>query len=119
MTAKCISYGGYPVEVSTPDDSPETSKVTSADITDATDVGRSVLTAKDASAARSAIGAGEDYTLPAATPTTLGGVKQGAKLTPVSTTEITADNAAAEFTALRTLVNELQSQLAVSGVVAS
>ena len=70
--------------------------ITAANITDASTVGRSVLTAHDAAAARTAIGAGTGnstfdgsynslkdkstippaYTLPAATANALGGVKQ-------------------------------------------
>lgn len=68
-------------------------EVTSADITDATTVGRSVLTAADAAAARAAIGAGTsnltigttastakagDYTPPNATTSTRGLVLMGA-----------------------------------------
>lgn len=44
----------------------------------ATATGRAVLKAADASAARTAIGAGVPYTLPAASTTVLGGVKQAA-----------------------------------------
>lgn len=44
-------------------------------ITGITDTGKAVMTAKDAAAARTAIGAGTPYTLPAAS-TSLGGVKQ-------------------------------------------
>lgn len=44
----------------------------------ATDTGKSVMKAKDAAAARTAIGAGAPYSLPAATATVLGGVKQAA-----------------------------------------
>ena len=68
--------------------------ITAANITDASAVGRSILTASDAAAARTAIGAGISsfdgsynslkdkptippaYTLPAATANALGGVKQ-------------------------------------------
>ena len=88
--------------------------ITAANITDASAVGRSILTASDAAAARTAIGAGTGnsnfdgsynslkdkptippaYTLPAATANALGGVKQ---------VTIAADASAADIvTALKT-----------------
>ncbi|MFN1150337.1 hypothetical protein [Serratia liquefaciens] len=68
MTARVMTMGGYPVEVSTPGDSGGGS-VTSDQITDATDIGKKVLTAADAAAVRHDIGAGTSdlKTGPAAT----------------------------------------------------
>lgn len=61
MTTRVISTGGYPVEVATPGDIPEAqgpADITSAQISDATATGKTLLTATDAAAARAAIGAG-------------------------------------------------------------
>lgn len=81
--------------------------VTVDQITDASDVGKSVLKAADAAAARTAIGAGAPYTLPAATTAAIGGVKQGAAV---------ADAAAAPT---QSEFNALLASLRAAGVIAS
>ncbi|MHC5174344.1 hypothetical protein [Serratia rhizosphaerae] len=58
MTKRVMSVGGYPVTVLTPEDGGAGGDVTSEQITDASAVGKKVLTAADAAAARTAIGAG-------------------------------------------------------------
>jgi hypothetical protein len=69
------------------------SSVTSNDITDASTVGKLVLTAADAAGARSSIGAGTPYSLPTATSTTLGGVKKAAHVDPTTATSEQIANA--------------------------
>ncbi|WP_025244260.1 hypothetical protein [Candidatus Sodalis pierantonius] len=59
MTQRAMSMGGYPIEVLTPQDGSGTA-ITTAQITDATKTGKQLLTAKDAAAARQAIGAKAD-----------------------------------------------------------
>lgn len=60
MTQRVISSGGYPVEVATLDDIHETSTnpttVTSSQISDASDIGKQILTAKDADAIKTLLG---------------------------------------------------------------
>ncbi|NEG71018.1 hypothetical protein GFD24_02000 [Bifidobacterium ramosum] len=79
-------------------------------LTGVTVTGRAVMKATDAAAARTAIGAGTPYTLPAAG-TALGGVKKGAAVA----------NLAADATApaIVTTVNALLAQLRTSGVIAA
>ncbi|WP_240539250.1 hypothetical protein [Bifidobacterium sp. SO1] len=106
--------------------------VTSASISDASTVGKNVLTAKDAAAARTAIGAGTSsftgsyndlsnkptipaaYTLPAATATVIGGVKKAAAVANVGAADAKAAAGAtptqAEFGAVVTAVNEIKSK---------
>lgn len=98
MTERVIAQSGKSVEVATlADISGGGVDITSSHITDATTVGKAVLTATDATAARTAIGAGTSnlaigttattalagntaipsaYTLPAATTAAIGGVKK-------------------------------------------
>lgn len=59
MTQRAMSMGGYPIEVLTPQDGSGTA-ITTAQITDATKTGKQLLTAKEAAAARQAIGAKAD-----------------------------------------------------------
>lgn len=56
MTQRAMSMGGYPIEVLTPQYGSGTA-ITTTQITDATTTGKQLLTAKDAAAARQAIGA--------------------------------------------------------------
>ncbi|MBW3088823.1 hypothetical protein KIH77_08825 [Bifidobacterium sp. 82T24] len=77
----------------------------------ATATGKAVLKATDAAAARTAIGAGTPYTLPAATSTALGGVKKGVAVPNLADTATVAD-------AVRT-VNAILTQLRAAGVIAS
>lgn len=58
MTKRVMSVGGYPVTVLTPEDGGAGGDVTSDQITDASEVGKKLLTASDDAAARQAIGAG-------------------------------------------------------------
>lgn len=90
------------MEVTETDPYASSGSVSSADITDATATGRSVLTAKDAASARQAIGAGTQYTLPAATASALGGVKQGAAVADAAGEAPTATEFNALLGALRT-----------------
>lgn len=99
--------------------------VTSEQITDATAVGKSLIKAADAGAARSAIGAGTPYTLPAATASVKGGVNQGAAVTNVGSQTVSGADAAAVATsatsavnAVATKVNDLLAQLRASGIIA-
>ncbi|HHL0960471.1 TPA: head fiber protein [Serratia marcescens] len=62
-----------------------------ADISDASDVGKQLLKAADAAAARTAIGAGEPYTLPAATASAVGGVKMAAAMADLTAAPTQAD----------------------------
>ncbi|WP_442801395.1 head fiber protein [Serratia rubidaea] len=82
--------------------------VTVDQITDASAVGKSVLKAADAAAARTAIGAGAPYTLPTATTAAIGGVKQGAAVA----------NAAGEAPTA-TEYNALLASLRAAGIIAS
>lgn len=56
MTVKVVSTGGYPVEVMTPDDKSGEESVSSENITDATEIGKQILTAKDAEAVKALLG---------------------------------------------------------------
>lgn len=103
--------------------------ITADAITDATAVGKNLLKAKDAATARTSIGAGTSsfsgayndltgkptipaaYTLPAASTTTLGGVKKGAAVP-----DLAAD---ADATATVAKVNALLAQLRAAGVIAT
>ncbi|MEL5392867.1 head fiber protein [Serratia nevei] len=85
----------------------EVGGVTVDQITDASSVGKSVLKAADAAAARTAIGAGAPYTLPAATTAAIGGVNQGAAVA----------NAAAAPTQAE--FNALLASLRAAGIIAS
>lgn len=97
MTARVVGQSGKTVTVATLSDVSGGGDITSSQITDATTVGKSVLTAADQAAARTAIGAGTSnlaigttsttalagnttippaYTLPAATTSVIGGVKK-------------------------------------------
>lgn len=76
MPKRVIAQSGASVEVADMSDIAGGGNITSSQITDATTVGKSVLTAADAAAARTAIGAGAPYTLPAATTAANGGVKK-------------------------------------------
>ena len=105
--------------------------VTSDDITDATTVGKGVLTAADAAAARTAIGAGTSnltigttattamagntvipaaYTLPNAAASTRGGVLAGAAV---------ADSSATDVDGVNTVLNALLASLRASGALLS
>lgn len=76
----------------------------------ATKVGKDVMKATDAAAARSAIGAGTPYSLPAATLTANGGVKLAAKVTDIAT--------GAEAAAIVTAHNALLKTLRDAGILA-
>jgi|GEM_PF-3743199 hypothetical protein len=59
MTKRVISTGGYPVEVATLDDIPDVTPpadVTSDQISDASDIGKQILTAADADAIKAILG---------------------------------------------------------------
>lgn len=84
------------------------STVTAADITDATAVGRSVLKATDAATARTALGAGTPYTLPAATTAANGGVKKAVAQT---------DSVATDAAGLVTDFNALLAKLRTAGIL--
>ncbi|KMK23102.1 hypothetical protein ABW11_21055 [Pluralibacter gergoviae] len=59
MTKRVISTGGYPVEVLESGDlpaPPEPADITSEQITDASDIGKQILTAKDAAAVKALLG---------------------------------------------------------------
>lgn len=83
--------------------------VTSADITDATAIGRSLLKAVDAAGARTSIGAGTPYTLPVATATVVGGVKKAATQ---------ADSTATDIAGLVADFNALKAKLVTAGIMA-
>lgn len=93
--------------------------VTAANITDATATGRSVLTAANAAAARTAIGAGAPYTLPNATSSVRGGVLQtaGSHTAAVAAVGTDVETLATELNALITKYNALLAALKTSGVV--
>ncbi|MNM10429.1 Head fiber protein [compost metagenome] len=82
--------------------------VTAADISDATTVGRNVLKAADAAAARTAIGAGTPYTLPAATTAVAGGIKKAVAQ---------ADSVATDAAGLVTDFNTLLAKLRTAGIL--
>ena len=88
MTARVVGASGVPVTVATLSDISGGGDITSSQITDATTVGKSVLTAADAAAARTVIGAGTPYTLPAATTTVNGGVKKMATQADSTATDV-------------------------------
>lgn len=115
-------------------ETPTTVKTSTDQITDASAVGKSVLKAADAAAARTAIGAGTLSTVPDPTATVVGGVKLGAAIaapaamTATSDTASTATDVAAlladhndlvtkynslltDTTALRTLLASVLAQL--------
>ena len=98
---------------------------TSTDVSDATDVGRTLMTAADAAAARAAIGAGTSsfdgswssltdvpstFTPPAASTSAVGGVLQGAAV---------ADSSAADVAGVVADLNALLASLRAAGVIAS
>ena len=76
----------------------------------ATDIGKQLMKASDAAAAREAIGAGTSYTLPAATSSAAGGVKQAAAVS------FTSDSATAESCA--TAISQLIANLKSAGIMA-
>lgn len=76
----------------------------------ATDIGKRLMKASDAAAAREAIGAGTPYTLPAATSSAAGGVKQAASVS------FTSDSATAESCA--TAISQLIANLKSAGIMA-
>ena len=76
----------------------------------ATEVGKAVMKAADAGAARTAIGVGTPYTLPAATASKIGGVKQTAAFA------FSADGATTETCA--TAIQALIDAFKASGVMA-
>lgn len=120
MSTKCISTGGYPVEVATPDDISGGGDITSSQITDATTVGKAVLTAADAAAARTAIGAGTSSLVigttsttamagnAAATTSVIGGVKKMAAQ---------ADSTATDVAGLVTDFNALLAKARTAGLI--
>lgn len=83
--------------------------ITADQITDATTVGKSVIRATDAAAARTAIGAGTPYVLPAATTSVNGGVKMAAAQ---------ANTAATDVAGLVTDINALLAKLRAAGLLA-
>lgn len=109
MTERVIGQSGKTVVVATLADVSGGGDITASQITDATTVGKSVLTAADAAAARAAIGAGTSslaigttsttalagntaippaYTLPAATTSVIGGVKKMATQADSTATDV-------------------------------
>ncbi|EOA8081177.1 head fiber protein [Escherichia coli] len=120
MSTKCISTGGYPVEVATPGDISGGGDITSSQITDATTVGKAVLTAADAAAARTAIGAGTSSLVigttsttamagnAAATTSVIGGVKKMAAQ---------ADSTATDVAGLVTDFNALLAKARAAGLI--
>lgn len=88
MTVRVIGASGVPVTAATLSDISGGGNVTSSQITDATTVGKAVLTAADAATARTAIGAGTPYTLPAATTSVNGGVKKMAAQVDSTATDV-------------------------------
>lgn len=103
--------------------------VTSAQITDATTVGKSVLTATDAAAARTAIGAGTSSLAIGTTSTTaMAGDKfaQGSAVPNVGSQTVSGEDASSVATSATTAVNvvatklnDLLAQLRASGIIAS
>lgn len=103
--------------------------VTVDTLSGATETGKAVMKAANAAAARTAIGAGTQYTLPAATTSTLGGVKEAATVAAVSvadaSTAIAAEYAQAEVQAIATLtnankaaINSIITNLKTAGIMA-
>lgn len=103
--------------------------VTVDTLSGATETGKAVMKAANAAAARTAIGAGMQYTLPAATTSTLGGVKEAATVAAVSvadaSTAIAAEYAQAEVQAIATLtnankaaINSIITNLKTAGIMA-
>lgn len=109
MTARVVGASGVPVTVATLADISGGGNITSSQITDATTVGKTVLTAADAATARTAIGAGTSnlalgttastalagntaippaYTLPPATTSVSGGVKKMATQADSTATDV-------------------------------
>ena len=92
-----------------------TASVASGDITDASTVGKAVLVAKDAATARTAIGAGTLSSVPAASATVFGTVKQSASTAAVTSPDAVAAAGDAptkeEFGAVVALLNEVKAQL--------
>ncbi|WP_253283212.1 hypothetical protein [Cedecea davisae] len=74
-------------------ETPSTVKTSTNQITDASAIGKSVLKAADAPAARAAIGAGTLSTVPDPTSTVVGGVKLGAVIAAPVAMTATADTA--------------------------
>lgn len=131
MTARVIGQSGKSVVVATLSDiTGGGGDITSSQITDATTVGKAVLTATDANTARATIGAGTSslalgttastalagnttippaYTLIAATTSTLGGVKKGPAVSPCTV--------AADGTSAGTQLNALITALQTAGVI--
>ncbi len=109
MTARVVGASGVPVTVATLADISGGGNITSSQITDATTVGKTVLTAADAATARTAIGAGVPYTLPAAATGTAGGVKKAATVSPCTV--------AADGTSAGTQLNALIAALQASGAL--
>ena len=103
--------------------------VTSAQITDATTVGKSVLTATNAAAARTAIGAGTSSLVIGTTASTaMAGDKftQGSAVPNVGSQTVSGEDAASVATsattavnAVATKLNDLLTQLRASGIIAS
>lgn len=88
MPKRVIAQSGASVTVAEMSDITAGGDVTASQITDATTVGKAVLTANDAAAARTAIGAGVPYTLPAATTSVNGGVKKMPAQTDSTATDV-------------------------------
>lgn len=100
MPKKVISVGGVPTEVATMADISSGGDITSSQITDATTIGKSVLTAADAAVARTAIGAGTSSLVigttsttamagnAAATTSVIGGVKKMAAQADSTATDV-------------------------------
>lgn len=88
MPKRVVGASGVPVTVADMSDIAGGGNITASQITDATTVGKAVLTAADAAAARTAIGAGAPYTLPAATTSVNGGVKKMAAQTDSTATDV-------------------------------
>lgn len=88
MPKRVVGASGVPVTVADMSDIAGGGNITSSQITDATTVGKSVLTATDAAAARTAIGAGTPYTLPAATTSVNGGIKKMAAQADSTATDV-------------------------------
>lgn len=85
----------------------------------ATDTGKAVMKAESKEAARTAIGAGEPYTLPAAGDS-LGGVKKAAAVSAVSAADATAAGDAYGKTAAQSLVTLANAnKAAINAVLAS
>lgn len=108
MTERVIGQSGKTVVVATLADVSGGGDITSSQITDATTVGKSVLTAADAAAARTAIGAGTPYTLPAATTSVTGGVKKMATQ---------ADSTATDVAGLLADFNALLAKARIAGLM--